>query len=331
MALGAAVGHAVLGPRLGKRALLYGALLGTLPDLDILIPMGGPIEDFTYHRGASHSWFVHGLLTPLLALPLWRVHRDRGPGYGPWLLFVWAILFTHALLDVFTVYGTQIFWPLPVPPAALGSIFIIDPAYTLPLLVGCGVASWAKDARRGRRANRLGLILSTLYLLWSVGAQQWVLSEARASLAERGVAPQHLLATPAPFNTLLWRLVAIDGDRHLEGVSSLVDGAPVEWQAYARNTALVHGLHEEWSLQRLDWFTHGFWAAQREGDDVLVEDLRMGLAPDYVFRFRVGQIVDGTSGQQEVAPAAIERRTRRYDLSRLQWVFARIWAPVPSP
>ena len=37
MALGAAVGEAVLGRKMGGRAMLWGAALGTLPDLDIII------------------------------------------------------------------------------------------------------------------------------------------------------------------------------------------------------------------------------------------------------------------------------------------------------
>ena len=52
--LGGAVGYAVLGRKLGKRAALIGAGFGTLPDLDVLIDFGGPIENMTYHRGVSH-------------------------------------------------------------------------------------------------------------------------------------------------------------------------------------------------------------------------------------------------------------------------------------
>ena len=325
LALGAAVGHAVLGKRLGRRALVYGALLGTLPDLDVFVPMGGAIEDFTYHRGASHSWFVHAAVTPLLARGLARLHRAREIGFGRWVLFVWCILFTHALLDVFTVYGTQVFWPLTTPPAGIGSIFIIDPLYTVPLIVG-GVLAWKRNLAPGaKRGVVVGLLLSTLYLAWSFGAQRHVLSEGRASLAAQGVPSEQVLATPAPFNTLLWRLVAIDGERYLEGFYSLIDGAPVEWHERPRDASLVAPLADEWSVRRLDWFTHGFWAVEREGDDLVIVDLRMGLYPSYVFRFRVGE----AAGAGPVAAAPVERRRKPFDTSRLRWVFSRIWAPTP--
>jgi inner membrane protein len=348
IALGAAVGHVVLGRRLGRRALVYGAVLGTVPDLDILVPMGGPIEDFTYHRGASHSWIMQLLLAPLLGwlFARWHPRRSRvsrgssaGRGLGSgassgtistaaWIGFVLAIWWTHALLDAFTVYGTQLFWPWFPPPASIASIFIIDPLYTLPLLF-CSAIAWRAGrglSRRAWRANLVGVVLSSLYLLWSLGAQQLVLAGARDSLQERGLSAERILATPAPFNTLLWRLVVIDGDgRYLEGFDSLVDGAPVQWHERPRNAQLLASLEGEWSLRQLDWFTHGFWAVQREGDELVIEDLRMGLAPDYVFRFCIARVDE--AGQ--VVPVEAERRRRAFRVTRLEWVWDRIWAPLP--
>ena len=65
-ALGATVGAAVLGKRLGvRRAAIAGGLLGTLPDLDVYIPVDDPVESFVGHRGATHSLIVHALITPL--------------------------------------------------------------------------------------------------------------------------------------------------------------------------------------------------------------------------------------------------------------------------
>ena len=60
--LGSAVGHAVLGRQAGRRAALWGAVCGTLPDLDVLVPLADPVAAFTYHRSASHSLII---LTPV--------------------------------------------------------------------------------------------------------------------------------------------------------------------------------------------------------------------------------------------------------------------------
>lgn len=43
-------------------------------------------------------------------------------------------------------------------------------------------------------------------------------------------------------------------------------------------------------MWRLKWFTHGFYTVGHEGDAVVITDLRMGLEPDYCFRFQVDEV-----------------------------------------
>lgn len=132
--LGAALQGAVLGRLQGRRALLYGAALGTLPDLDVIIRYADPVSQMTYHRGFSHSLFV---LTGLALLLAWLVNKcwpDKGYTLNRLFLAFWLVLITHPVLDAFTVYGTQLFWPLPVTPQSWAAVFIIDPVYTLPLV-----------------------------------------------------------------------------------------------------------------------------------------------------------------------------------------------------
>jgi len=136
VALGSAVGYAVLGNKVGRKAVLWGAILGTLPDLDVFLPYGGSVEAFTYHRGFSHSFFVHLLISPLIVWLILKIHTGMQAYKTRWFWLVFLCLSTHALLDALTVYGTQLMWPLTEHPFAVSNMFIIDPLYTLPLLVG---------------------------------------------------------------------------------------------------------------------------------------------------------------------------------------------------
>ena len=144
--LGAGIGAAVLGRRVGvRRAAVAGGLLATLPDLDVFWPYANDVDRFVQHRGATHSLIMHSVVTPLLGETLFRLFkRLRLDGHDitrlPVYLAVFLCLTTHALLDALTVYGTQLFWPIWREPQGLGSIFVIDPAYTLPLLL---VTLWA--------------------------------------------------------------------------------------------------------------------------------------------------------------------------------------------
>src|SRR5690606_29152631 len=187
IALGSAVAVAVMGRRTAVwKAALWGAVGGTLPDLDAFIDHGNAILNMTRHRAESHSLFVLTLLAPLLAWMVSRLHGEAAL-FKRWWLALWLVLITHPLLDTMTVYGTQLLQPFSDYPFAVGSIFIIDPVYTVPLIVGV-VAALRLGSARGLMWNKVGLMLSTVYLAWSVGAQQYATQMARASLQEEGVA-----------------------------------------------------------------------------------------------------------------------------------------------
>ena len=110
-----------------RRALLVGAALGTLPDLDVLIDYGGAVENYTYHRGFSHSLFVLAPFALLLWVVLSKFWTPVRQAPGRWYLAIFLALATHPLLDAHTSYGTQLLWPLTPPPVAWSTIFIIDP------------------------------------------------------------------------------------------------------------------------------------------------------------------------------------------------------------
>jgi inner membrane protein len=293
-ALGAAVGVAVMGRRTAPwKAALWGGACGTLPDLDVFVDHGDPTSNVTLHRSDSHSLLWLTLASPAIA---WAVSRLNGPAgsFRRWWLALWLALFTHPLLDLMTVYGTQLLRPLTDHPYAVGSIFIIDPLYTLPLLGGLVLALVLRESR-GLRWNHAGLALSSVYLAWSVAAQQYVESVAGASLARQGIAADRVLVAPTSFNTVLWRVVAMTPTGYYEGFYSLLDARPeVRFDRFDRGAPLYDALKGYWHVERIAWFTDGFFAMTQHVDQVLIMDLRMGREPAYMFSFIVGERVAGT-------------------------------------
>ena len=322
IALGAAVGEAAAGRQVGRRALLWGAIAGTIPDLDVFIPLGDAVSDFTYHRSFSHSLFVLAALTPLLVWLILKLHPGTVEHRRRWLLTIYLVFATHVLLDSFTVYGTQIFWPLVTTPMTWSTIFIIDPLYTLPLLVGTTAA--LVISRRyawGHTVNTAGLVLSTSYLLWTLGVKLHVEQHARSSLEQQHLSGVRVLTTPAPFNSLLWRVLAVDEQRDYEAYYSVFDAAGIiEFKQYPRSLELIEPLRDYWPVQRLQWFTKDFYAAALHGRDIIITDLRMGLEPDYVFRFKVGEL-----GNPHARAAGVVQLPAVRDFNRLRWVWERIW------
>lgn len=327
LALGAAVGVAVMGRRTAVwKAALWGAVAGTLPDLDVFYDHGDAIRNMTQHRSHTHALFWLTLGAPVLAWIVSRLHGQRDL-FGRWWLAMWLALVTHPLLDTMTVYGTQLLQPFSDRPLAVGSIFIIDPLYTVPLLVGLGVAL-ARRGFVGLRWNTVGLALSTAYLAWGALAQWHVQGVVAEQLAARGAPVVRVLVTPTPFNTLLWRVVVMRSGGYDEGFVSLFDGGrQIRFDRFTTDTALSEALRDQWAVQRMAWFSRGFFRMHEEGGAAFITDLRMGQEPNYVFSFRVAQ------RGSEFAPVTPQNHGQRGDVKKaLAWLGPRMLGQdLPPP
>ena len=334
MALGAAVGVAVMGRRTALwKAAAWGAVAGTLPDLDVLIDHGDPIRNMVLHRAATHAPFWLTLFSLPFGLAVAWLSRQCAL-WRHWVLAMWAALVTHPLLDGMTVYGTQLGLPFTNHPYGVGSVFIIDLLYTVPLLVGVGWALGSRGSGRGLQANVVGLLLSTAYLGWSVLAQQQATAVARAALATQGIVAERLLVTPAPLNTLLWRVVAVQGDHFHEGFWSVLDAQPgMHFDRFPRGTALWPAVQGIDGAQRIAAFSHGFWALNVQGEGhnqrLRITDLRMGQEPTYTFRFELAQ----RQGDAWVALPVAQQLGMRPDIGRAwAWLWRRaLGQPVAPP
>jgi inner membrane protein len=327
VALGGAVGYAVLGSQVGRKAILWGAILGTLPDLDVFWPYAGGVEAFTFHRGFSHSLFVHLLMSPLIVWLILKIHKNTQQYRKQWFYLVFLTLSTHAVLDSFTVYGTQLFWPFTEYPIGVSNLFIIDPFYTVPLLIGFIIALLPKTKpNTARRANIIGLWLSSIYICWSLGAKVYIDNKVELALSERQIPVSAYMSTPAPFNTLLWRFVAMSDGRYYEGYVSIFDTpAEVSFNAYTSQTELLDGIEDEWGVSRLQWFTKGLYAVKQRGEKVVLSDLRMGIECSYVFTFDVGKITGNG-----IQAGSFEQIPSRPDISQIGKFWSRIGDPSVS-
>ena len=267
-----------------------------------------------------------------MAALIWRLHPDLRGSYGRVLWMVWLCLVTRPLLDAFTVYGTQILLPFSNYPVGWSTLFIIDPLYTLPLVVGVAAAWYGvakapqgKAPRWAYRACLAGLVLSSGYVVASVAAKVHVDRVTQAALTQRGIAGAPVLTTPTPFNILLWRIVVMQPeggpDSYLEGFYSLLDrSGPIEFVSYPSRPALLNDIAREWAVQRLQWFTKGFYRVREAEQGVVLTDLRMGQEPFYVFSFRVGR-----RASPQIVPVFPQQvPPERVDLESLIWIWNRI-------
>jgi inner membrane protein len=165
------------------------------------------------------------------------------------------------------------------------TLFIIDPLYTLPLLVGMIAILARPTGRFAARALSTSLVFSTLYLGWSWTAKAIVENKVASVLNGSG---GRVLTTPAPFNTLVWRILVVEDDTYKEGYYSvLAPNRSIEFAEHDKNLALIKAADHLAAVDRLQWFSHGFIKGSMREDYLVITDLRMGVEGSYVFNHAV--------------------------------------------
>ncbi|MFC4636567.1 metal-dependent hydrolase [Dokdonia ponticola] len=290
--LGAAVGEAVLGKKVGNKAMLWGAIAGTIPDLDVAARfLTDTITATEMHRGFSHSIVFSVLMAPILGWLVHQIKKRPDVGWQGWAkLFFWG-LFTHPLLDAFTTWGTQLFWPFDVR-LAFNSIFVIDPLYTVPFLTCLVIAAFKKKGTLSRkRINNLGIYLSTGYLVITLFLKWGAYSKITAELEQQNIAYSGISMRPAPLNTILWNANVDAGENYLIGDYSFFDSQPVTFTPFPKNREASQELAATDAVQRLSKISKGWYILEKENDQWVYNDLRFGLIsidpqkPQFVFRY----------------------------------------------
>jgi len=320
---GASLGGLVLGHRAGIRAYVWGAILANLPDIDALLHSDA-IGYLLIHRGITHSLFFQTLAVPLLVLLILALHRDQLPHWRSWALLTWLALITHSLLDAMNPYGAQILAPFSWDAVSFNTIYVVDPLFTAPLALGLLLA-WRYRSTCLRPMLAGGMSLALVYLLFAAGAKWHVQTVADQEFARQGMQVDSSMVMPMPFTTLLWRVLAMDEQGHLEGYYSLADGKNnIAFSQSDSRRDLLEPLADHLPVQQLRHFSKGFYQIEADGEDVVIRDLRLGQQSYYPVSFLVAHLQDGM-----VIPARDRRMPASVPVDQMGWLWQRIWKPVP--
>ncbi len=290
--LGASVGEAVLGRKIGNKAMLYGAIAGTIPDLDVLSSyFTDTVTALEFHRGFTHSVFFSIVMAPIFG---WLVTRyESYQKKRAWSWFFFWIFLTHPILDSYTTWGTQLFWPADLR-LAFKTIFVIDPIYTLPFLSFVILAMFQKRTSRKRRLyNLIGLSLSTAYLILTFVLKTVANDRFEKALDRQDITYEEFETRPSAMNTILWNVNVKAQDHFLLGDYSLFDTQPIEFSVYPKNHHLLGDLKENEKVQRMMEISQGWFTIIEKDGNLYYNDLRFGLqslekgSQDFVFQYRI--------------------------------------------
>lgn len=273
--LGAAVAEATLGKRVGNKALLWGGIAGTIPDLDVLFIAlfgDGAIDEIVIHRGFSHSILFALMMAPLLGwMVRWLYRKKDEATFRQWtMLFFWAI-FTHPLLDSLTTYGTQLFLPFSDYRVSIATVFVVDLFYTLPFLLSVIALSFVNRTNGLRRKlNYLGLGLSSAYLITGL-INKYITTEVfKADLLTEPESKELVFVGTTPLNIALWYGVAeTDSAFHIGYYSLFDETKDVSWIGFKKNHHLISEIKNEYGVDRLMWFSDQLFVVSEAGQDTL--------------------------------------------------------------
>ncbi|SDX86708.1 metal-dependent hydrolase [Flavobacterium degerlachei] len=279
IALGIAVAEICAGKKLKNKTFLYGSVLGTIPDLDVVVGLFlDPIDAVLIHRGISHSLFLFLFLSPLLGWLISKTEKNKINFLHASNMVFWC-LFTHVLLDMFTSWGTQIIWPLDYR-FALKTIFVVDPLYTIPLVIALIIVWKTKDAVLRKKHIIKGLLISSFYLLLSCFIKLYALSQFEKALKRQGITYSEIIVKPTAFNTILWNANVAKPDSYLLADYSLLDSQPITFTAYNKNKPLESKLNGNSDFEKLKKASEGWYIISQKNKSLYFNDLRFGLLND---------------------------------------------------
>ena len=303
--LGAAVGEAALGKKVGNKALLYGAIAGTIPDLDIL--SGFFVDTVTaleIHRGVTHSilFAVFGGMFFGWLVSLW----EKKASWKQWSWLFFLGFFTHSWLDAHTSWGTQIFWPFGYQ-ISFRNIFVIDPLYTIPFAVFLLLA-WISPVGSVKRFryNWWGIGVSSAYMLVTIILKFVTYDKFVQALEEQEIVYSTIQTKPSPMNTILWTANVQTEDAFLIGDYSFFDTEPIQFYSHPKNHELLGKLKENKDVQRLIRVTEDKYTIVQKEDGIYLNDLRFGMisvkqdGDKYAFSYKIEGTVDEVVITEEI-------------------------------
>ena len=278
-----------------------GFLAGLTPDLDVLIQSStDPILSLEYHRQFTHSlFFIHfgSLIVALLIFPLVKSSMSLKTVYFASLLGY----STHGLLDACTSYGTQLFWPFSNERVSWNNISIVDPLFTIPVLILVVIAIRTKK----KIFSFFGIGWIIFYLSLGFVQYERALSAAIELANMRGHNAERLTLKPSFGNLILWKSIYqhkdtfyVDAIRTAQSSTWCLGESIRAFDYQYHLPDLDEGSQQKNDIERFRWFSQDYLGYDKEKN--IITDVRYSMIPNQISPMW-GLIIDVQRGINEHA------------------------------
>ena len=279
IALGACIGEAFFEKGFGKKAMWWGVMAQSIPDIDFIASLWMDIPSaMLAHRGFTHSIFFAVLVVPLFSMIAERIHRPRNIRFQKWVLFFATAIFIHIFIDAFNSYGVGWFEPFSNKRISFNTLYVADPFFSIIPFFSAFflIISNAHHLKRGLMW-RSGLIIPFLYLGYSVLNKFQVNKQLNDVGLIDNKRDKTSFITPAPFQNWLWYVVIKKDSGFLVGYHSVWNSNQmIPMKYFPQQYSLVKQIDNHESFQRLIRFSQGLYILNQENQNVIFSDLRFG-------------------------------------------------------
>lgn len=274
IALGAVAGEAIAGRKLGRKAMVYGAIAQSIPDIDFVGAVFlHPVDNLLFHRGITHSIFFALVASGFLA---WLFNRwNRGVmDRLQWFAFIFFEICVHLLTDSCNAYGIGLFEPLSDYRLSFHLLFVLDPFFSFVPVAAMLLLLVIRHQMLRNIITLSALIMPILYASYAIYNKRTITSAVEKNIALYSKV-ERVMITPTAFNTWLWYVVAEYEDHYQVAYGSVFDTKELEWTTFPKNTEWLLKAPAEEGISLVK-FSQGYFTISKIGERLVFNDLRFG-------------------------------------------------------
>jgi len=280
IAIGSCIGELMLGKQLGRRALIWGLLAASLPDIDAVQGLFLSLpEELIAHRGITHSLLFAFVIPLLLAYLCARWYRPLAVNFGYYYLFFSLQILLHDLLDTCNAYGTGLLEPFSSQRFSINLLYVVDPLFSIAVVIAALILFFYRSNERyQRRLAAVSLLLSGIYLGVCLNNKLVANKHFEQNLSQKGISASSYFTTPTPFNNLLWYSVAEADNGFYVGHLSVFDDKSrnIPFSFFSKNEEVLNFAENKKEVALLQKFSGNFYTVERWSDTLVFNVLRFG-------------------------------------------------------
>ena len=283
--VGACIGEAFFEKGFGKKAMVWGALAQSIPDIDFVSNLWLQAPDtLLAHRGFTHSILFTILIVPIFALTADKVHRPHNISFKKWNIFFLVELLFHLFLDAFNNYGIGWFEPFSHYRFSFNTLYVADPLFSIvPGIAFVALLLLNKHHLRRKFWWKIALFIPILYLGFCLINKNKIDNWVLLNIKRQNINAIDYFTTPAPLQNFLWYVVVADSNGYYVGYKSILEkNKKIKFNYFYKNDSLSSYTSDHEEVQKLKRFSMGYYTAEKSDNAIVFNDLRFGQAFGWV-------------------------------------------------